>query len=308
MSPLVNPPVIDVQQVVKGFGPIEALAGVSLSVHPGELFALIGHNGAGKSTLFKAMLGLIAVDRGEILIHGESVQGPHFRAVRRQVGYLPENVVFYDNLTGLETLEFFARLKQAAPGECGGLLARVGLADAAQRRVRTYSKGMRQRLGLAQALLGTPSLLFLDEPTTGLDPAGIREFYQILAGLREQGVTIILTSHILAEIQERADRLAMMQGGRITALGSVQALRESRDLPLRYVVQLRRPEDGAALHQALLPLQPGGLEVAGSEVRCHGPRHRKMDTLQVFARCASLIRDVQIIEPSLEDIVLSPTE
>jgi Cu-processing system ATP-binding protein len=141
-------------------------------------------------------------------------------------------VVLYDNLTGLETLYFFADLKAVPRRECAGLLDKVGLSHAAGRRVREYSKGMRQRLGFAQALLGTPRLLFLDEPTTGLDPGAIRDFYRILRELKGEGVTMVLTSHILAEIQERVDRLAIMEGGLIRATGTVQALREAMNLPL----------------------------------------------------------------------------
>ena len=168
--------IVEARGVTKDFGTVQAVRGVDLDIAPGELFGLIGHNGAGKSTLFKMMLGLIPVTRGEIRLDGESVTGPRFRETRRKIGYLPENVVLYDNLTGLETLFFFADLKAVPRSECAALLEKVGLSHAAGRRVREYSKGMRQRLGFAQALLGTPRLLFLDEPTTGLDPGAIRDF------------------------------------------------------------------------------------------------------------------------------------
>ena len=129
-------------------------------------------------------------------------------------------------------MRFFARLKGAETGSCRALLARVGLGNVAQQPVRAYSKGMRQRLAFAQALLGTPRILFLDEPTNGLDPEGIGEFYRMLAELRERGTTVILSSHILAEIQQRVDRLALMSNGRIRALGTVQSLRDALKLPL----------------------------------------------------------------------------
>ena len=222
--------VIEVSAVAKRFGEIHAVDGVDLAVKEGEIFGLIGHNGAGKSTLFKMMLGLIPASAGEIRIHGQSIRGESFRRVRRNIGYLPENVVFYDNLTGLETLGFFADLKSVNKSMCAELLDKVGLSHAATRRVRGYSKGMRQRLGFAQAMLGKPAILFLDEPTSGLDPEGIREFYHILREMREQGVTVILTSHILAEIQERVDRLAIMKMGKIQALGTVQRMKEKMDL------------------------------------------------------------------------------
>ena len=146
-------------------------------------------------------------------------RGRDFRAARRAIGYLPENVVLYDNLSGLETLRFFARLKGAPLAQCQPTLERVGLAHAGARPVREYSKGMRQRLGFAQALLGNPQVLFLDEPTNGLDPQAIRDFYATLRGLSQQGVTIVITSHILAELQERVGRLGIMASGKLQAVG-----------------------------------------------------------------------------------------
>jgi Cu-processing system ATP-binding protein len=157
--------VITVRGVTKYYGAVHAVDGVSLEIARGEVFGLIGHNGAGKSTLFKMMLGLIPLTSGEILIDNASVSGRGFRAVRRKIGYLPENVVFYENLTGLETLQFFSRLKGAPLRDCAPALERVGLTHAAKRRVREYSKGMRQRLGLRRRSAGRRSCF--DEPTTG---------------------------------------------------------------------------------------------------------------------------------------------
>ncbi|KAB2888620.1 MAG: ABC transporter ATP-binding protein, partial [Burkholderiaceae bacterium] len=219
-------PAIEIRGVRKHYGSVHAVDGIDLRVERGEILGLIGHNGAGKSTLFKMMLGLVPATAGEILVGGAPVQGRGFRAARRHLGYLPENVVLYDNLSGLETLRFFARLKGAPAAQCTEVLERVGLASASHRPVREYSKGMRQRLGFAQALLGAPRVLLLDEPTNGLDPLAIRDFYATLRTLQQGGVTIVITSHILAELQERVDRLAILAAGRLQALGSVQALRE----------------------------------------------------------------------------------
>lgn len=295
--------VIEVSAVAKRFGEIRAVDGVDLVVREGEIFGLIGHNGAGKSTLFKMMLGLLPASEGEIRIHGQSIQGEAFRQVRRNIGYLPENVVFYDNLTGLETLGFFADLKSVNKSMCSELLDKVGLSHAANRRVRGYSKGMRQRLGFAQALLGKPAILFLDEPTTGLDPEGIREFYQILREMREQGVTVILTSHILAEIQERVDRLAILKMGKIQALGTVQSLREKMDLPL--IIQIcMQPGTLGDLRAALAPLGLGeAVEEDGTVlVRC--PRETKMKVLFILAGLDGKVADLHVREPSLEDVFL----
>ncbi|MGE5471638.1 MAG: ATP-binding cassette domain-containing protein [Bacteroidota bacterium] len=296
--------IIEARRVVKDFGEVRAVDGVDLCVQAGELFGLIGHNGAGKSTLFKMMLGLLPATSGDIFIDGEAVRGAAFRRVRRRIGYLPENVVFYDNLSGLETLRFFADLKGADQASCPALLAKVGLSHAADRRVRGYSKGMRQRLGLAQALLGQPALLFLDEPTTGLDPEAIREFYRILRELKEEGVTMILTSHILAEIQERVDRLAIMKTGRVQALGTVQELREQMDLPLQFRIRLANRETVETLRAALAHLAVENLGIAGDEVfvQCH--RAAKMPVLQILASLNGEVADIHVQEPSLEDVFL----
>jgi Cu-processing system ATP-binding protein len=287
--------------VTKDFGTVQAVKGVDLGIAAGELFGLIGHNGAGKSTLFKMMLGLIPITAGEIRLDGEKVNGPRFRETRRKIGYLPENVVLYDNLTGLETLFFFADLKTVPRRECAALLEKVGLADAAGRRVREYSKGMRQRLGFAQALLGKPRLLFLDEPTTGLDPGAIRDFYRILRELREEGVTMVLTSHILAEIQERVDRLAIMEGGLIRATGTVQALREAMNLPLTLEIA-----GGAGLAEQVARVLAGmdieSIEEAGSVLHIRLSRDAKMPALARLATLGEAMRDLHVREPSLEDV------
>ncbi len=293
--------VVRVRGASKHYGTVRAVDGVDLAVQRGELFGLIGHNGAGKSTLFKMMLGLIPATAGEIAIDGAPVTGSGFRAVRRKIGYLPENVVLYDNLTGLETLHFFAKLKSVPAAGCGALLERVGLAHAAGRRVREYSKGMRQRLGFAQALLGRPQILFLDEPTTGLDPEAIREFYVILRGLRAEGVTVIITSHILAEIQERVDRLAIMASGKVQALGTVQALREEMDLPLWFDVRVA-DSDFTAVRDALGSLPVAAIEAHDGRVAVQVRRESKMAVFAALATLGERVLDLHVREPSLEDV------
>ncbi len=284
-------------------GALHAVDGVDLDVRRGEVFGLIGHNGAGKSTLFKMMLGLIPPSAGEIFVSGTPVNGPDFRRVRRHMGYLPENVVLYDNLSGFETLQFFAKLKGVPTAECAGLLDRVGLGAASARPVREYSKGMRQRLGFAQALLGQPQVLFLDEPTTGLDPEAIRAFYATLRALREQGVTMVLSSHILAELQERVDRLAIMANGKVQAIGSVQALREQMDIPL--IIEVTCAAHASAVQSTLNAL-PGMAAPATMPqddrvvARCR--RHAKMPVLTALAAMGSEVQDIKVIEPSLEDV------
>lgn len=294
-------PAIEVLDAHKHYGTHHAVDGIDLRIERGEILGLIGHNGAGKSTLFKMILGLTPATSGEICVGGTSVSGRDFRTARRHLGYLPENVVLYDNLSGLETLRFFARLKAAPPAQCATLLDQVGLTPAGNRPVREYSKGMRQRLGFAQALLGSPQVLLLDEPTNGLDPQAIRDFYTTLRGLQAQGVTIVITSHILAELQERVDRLAILASGRLQALGSVQALRERAHMPLAIDLVLA-PTDVPAAQQAvaLLPDITALPTPEGLCLTC--PRELKVAALAALAPLGTRLLDVQIHEPSLEDL------
>jgi Cu-processing system ATP-binding protein len=287
--------------LTKHYGALRAVDGVNLAVQRGEIFGLIGQNGAGKSTLFKMMMGLIEPSAGDIMIGGTAVGGRNFREARRYLGYLPENVVLYDNLSGLETLRFFARLKGAPSAQCAPMLERVGLAQAATRPVREYSKGMRQRLGFAQALLGTPRVLFLDEPTNGLDPQAIRDFYATMRDLRDAGVTILITSHILAELQERVDRLAIMASGKIQALGSVHALREQVNMPLTLELRLVSA-DVVLAQQAVDHLSGVSSVVTAVGLRISCPRETKMAVLGAIAGLGAKLLDLTIQEPSLEDM------
>lgn len=176
-------PALELQSVSKRYGAHCAVDDVSLSLPEGVCLALLGHNGAGKTTLMKLMLGLTRPSAGTVGIFGlDPLRAP--LAFRRSIGFLPENVAFHDEMTGLEMLRFYARLKGEATRACDALMERVGLTHAGNRRIKTYSKGMRQRLGLAQAVLGNPRLLLLDEPTTGLDPVLRQEFFEIIQEMK----------------------------------------------------------------------------------------------------------------------------
>ncbi|SDD86509.1 Cu-processing system ATP-binding protein [Cupriavidus sp. YR651] len=289
---------IVLRDVARHYGAVQAVEAVDLQVRRGEILGLIGHNGAGKSTLFKLMLGLIPATRGEITVAGASVRSSDFRAVRRQIGYLPENLALYDNLSGPEVLRFFARLKQADRASCDVLLERVGLAAAGKKPVREYSKGMRQRLGFAQCLLGTPRVLFLDEPSNGLDPAAIRDFYAVLHELKAQGATIVISSHILTELQERVDRLAIMANGRMQAVGSVSELRARLDMPLTLTMRVD-PIRQRVLRERLAPVPDITWRDGGMDVVLTCPRAARMT---VLAMLTDGVQDLQIREPSLEDL------
>jgi Cu-processing system ATP-binding protein len=224
--------------VSKRYGAVQAVKDVTFTLNAGETIALVGHNGAGKTTLIKLMLGLIRPTTGTVSVLGEDPARGDFH-VRQRLGYLPESVSFHMALTGRETLAFYARLKRVELTSADRLFERVGLAqEAADRPVRTYSKGMRQRLGLAQALLGEPRVLLLDEPTSGLDPALRRNFYDLITDLRAGGATVLLSSHALTELEDRADRVIIINRGVKIADGTLDELRHIARLPTRIGVRL----------------------------------------------------------------------
>ncbi len=223
---------IELNRVGKTYAGVTALDALSLTIERGEIVGLLGHNGAGKTTTIKLILGVIAPTRGNVTVLGRSPRGNQSKSLRLQWGYLPESVGFYEQLTGREVLEYFARLKRIDRARTRQLLEQFNLSSAADRRVKTYSKGMRQRLGLAQALLSSPKLLLLDEPTVGLDPIATRDFFLTLDELRRQGTTIVLSSHVLPGIEQYVDRVAILDSGRLRAWGTLDELRDKAALPL----------------------------------------------------------------------------
>lgn len=202
-----------------------AVRDVSLQVKSGEVYGLIGPNGSGKSTTMKAILGLLAPTLGKTTIFGRSSTDV---TSRQEVGFLPENPYFYKHLSGMETLLFYGRLcsmeRKDLKDRAREMLALTGLEDAADRRVAGFSKGMLQRLGLAQALLHRPRLIVLDEPTAGVDPAGSRKMRDLVLGFKKQGLTVLVTSHLLEQMQEVCDRVGIMANGRMMREGRVEDL------------------------------------------------------------------------------------
>ena len=287
---------VSVNGVSKSYGSINALRKVSFDLGPGRLSALVGHNGAGKTTLIKLMLGLIHANHGAVRVLNEDPAAGEFSA-RRQLGYLPENVAFNAALTGRETIRFYARLKQIKPASAWTLLDRVGLMDAADRRVGTYSKGMRQRLGLAQALLGRPRVLLLDEPTTGLDPALRQTFYEILNELRDDGATVLISSHALNELEDRAEHVLIMNRGVLVAQGTLAELRSISRLPIRVSLDLAPGTNDV----------PSAWMTGESSATPHGQvmlvqnEARKMDLLR-FAASDPRITNIEIAAPTLDDL------
>jgi ABC-2 type transport system ATP-binding protein len=218
-------PLLQLKNVRKDIGKKTIIHDLSLDVFPGEVFGLLGPNGAGKTTTIRMIVGLMGMTSGDVLINGISIQKDFEKAIQH-VGAIVENPEMYKFLTGYQNLLHYARMTKGVTKErINDVVKLVGLEKRIHDKVKTYSLGMRQRLGLAQALLHKPSLLILDEPTNGLDPAGIREIRDYLRKLaKEEGLGIIVSSHLLQEMEIMCDRFAIIQHGRLVGIESVQEL------------------------------------------------------------------------------------
>ncbi|TDJ21419.1 MAG: ABC transporter ATP-binding protein [Deltaproteobacteria bacterium] len=303
--------IVRVENLVKDFRPglglrrKRVLHGISFEVQEGEIFGFVGPNGAGKTTTLKILMGLIRADEGRASILGSDVGETAFR---RHVGYLPENPYFYDYLTGRELLHFYARLSGVTAGRRAGrvdaLLRLVGLSHASDARLRTYSKGMLQRVGIAQALVHEPKVIFLDEPMSGLDPIGRKEVRDLILRLRNEGKTVFMSTHILPDVEMTCDRVAIIVNGRIRHESAIDQI-------------FADSEREADLVLANLPPEiPGQLEeVFGVTLRGHGDRIevrvREKDVQGVLQSALAVGAQVISVTPhrvSLESIFLNVVE
>ncbi|MCV2889119.1 ABC transporter ATP-binding protein [Ruegeria aquimaris] len=282
---------LTITSLCKDRGPTRVLSDITLHVAPGERVALLGHNGAGKSTLIKSILGLIPTDGGTIRI---GTAAPGSAQARRDTAYLPEAVSFHPALTGREQLTLFARLS-GERADVPGLLERVGLADALDRRIGTYSKGMRQRLGLAQVLLGKPRVALLDEPTSGLDPISRQDLYAIIDELAGQGAAVLIASHALTEVEARTDRIAILRKGVKVADDTLANLSALAGLPIRLRVRARENADALAARL-------GGNRVNGASVELLCSPDDKMEALRRIAAMGEAVADLEMTPPKLEDL------
>jgi len=286
--------------VSKRYREVSAVQEVSLALEAGQATALVGHNGAGKTTLIKLLLGLIRPTRGSVRIAGIDPAGSEGARARRTIGFLPESVAFHGAMTGAELMAFHARLKGAPLRANGELLARVGIADAAHRRVGSYSKGMRQRLGIAQALIGEPRLLLFDEPTSGLDPASRRDVYEMIDTLRGSGATVLISTHALAEVENRVDRAAIMHGGRLLAAGTLAQLRQGVRCDARLRLHLRPGTAEQVL--ARLPADLRCAERGKVVLVLLVPPQARMATLRAIAQMDEMVEDLEITAPGLQEL------
>ena len=241
-------PVIQLKNLSKTYGDFTAVDRLNLNIYPGEIFGLLGPNGAGKTTTILMMLGLTEPAAGEAFVCGsDATRNP--MQVKRKVGYMPDDVGFYEDRSALDNLVYTARLNRIPEAEARSrallLLERVGLAEAAHKRTGTFSRGMRQRLGLADVLIKNPQVIILDEPTLGIDPEGVRELLALIRDLsRNEGLTVLLSSHHLHQVQQICDRVGLFVQGKLIASGDIDTL--SRQL------------DGAPTHRVELDVSPWG--------------------------------------------------
>jgi len=220
--------VIEIQGLTKKYGSFTAVDNLNMSVSKGEIFGLLGPNGAGKSTTILMLMGLTEPSSGIAKICGiDPSRNPV--DVKKKVGYLPEDVGFYDNLTGLENLIYTAQLNSIPLGEArqraDQLISKVGLSNEGKKKAGKYSRGMRQRLGLADVLIKNPEVIILDEPTMGIDPSGIKDFLELIVRLsREEGITVLFSSHLLHQVQKVCNRVGIFVGGKLLAEGDINSL------------------------------------------------------------------------------------
>ncbi len=286
--------------VSKFYGEVLGVNRVSLRIPPG-INALVGPNGSGKTTLMNLMTGLIHPDRGTITVRGRSPRAPE--NLMSITGYATQYDSAPRGSTGLDFVRtgllLAGHTSAEAEERAWKALEQVDLTDAAQRKIAGYSKGMRQRLGMAQALLGAPELLLLDEPTSGLDPVLRRDLYTVVESCRDAGATVLISTHALAEIEGRTDRIAVLSNGRLVAVGTLEELRRETGLPVAIHVTTVKGRAGALandLHDAQLQkVNESSVSLSCSE----------SEKLQIVARVSSRpewVRDVEIIRPGLEDI------
>ncbi len=294
---------VDLNEVCKYYPNVNALHPLTMSVKSGEVLGLFGHNGAGKSTLMKLILGILKPSTGSVSALGHCPRSNQAHNYRTQFGYLPENVSFYEHLSGREVLHYLAKLKGHNKTQADRLLEEVNLTPAADRAVKTYSKGMRQRLGLAQAFLGAPRLLILDEPTVGLDPVATQDFYLTVDRLKSGGCAVILCSHVLPGVEHHIDRAMILSQGRKLALGPLAELREAANLPIEVSVSGLTRADIEDKLKGLIT-EPDWLQSSAHGAlhnRFNSAAENKLDILRNLATEENL-QDLHIKLPSLEDL------
>jgi len=297
-------PVIRLDRVVKRYGATVAVDGLSLDVREGEVFGLLGPNGSGKTTTILMIMGLTEPTSGEISVLGlDSHRSP--LAIKRQVGYMPDSLGFYEAMTARQNLRYSGRLiglsgdgLETAIDEA---LSGVVLAEAADKRVKAFSHGMRQRLGLAEILLKRPKIAVLDEPTSGLDPEAIHRFLDLVRGFRDRGTTVLLSSHLLDQVQSVCDRVALFHAGRIVAEGAVADLAR-RVLGETHAFHIEGAGDGVEQALGAISGVTTVTSPASETYRVEAKRDVRSEIVALFASPGRSLRSLSVVAPSLDDV------
>ena len=296
--------VIEARELTKRYGKATAVDRISFAVTAGEIFGLLGPNGAGKTTTILMMLGLSDVTAGTVRVLGHDPEREPLK-VKSRVGYMPDAIGFYDNLTANENLNYTARLIGLKPGEREARIAeaveKVGLSDVASMRVGTYSRGMRQRLGLAEILMKKASIAILDEPTSGLDPQATVELLEMIRGLKRDGVAVLLSSHLLDRVQSVCDRVALFQSGRIVLMGSVPDLAR-QVLGGGYHVDIEADGEGLGAKLAKVPGVASVENVGPGRYRLLSEGDVRPQAAVAVVNAGGALRRLSVEEPSLDTI------
>jgi ABC-2 type transport system ATP-binding protein len=297
-------PLIEVRHLSKQYGDTTVVDDASFTVNGGEIFGLLGPNGAGKTTTILMLLGLTEISSGEARVLGHDPEREPL-AVKRRVGYLPDSVGFYDHLTGLDNLRYTARLMGMRESEREARIAtalrRVDLYPVADKRVGTFSRGMRQRLGLAEILMKDAAIAILDEPTSGLDPQATLELLDIIRGLKRDGVSVLLSSHLLDRVQSVCDRVALFQKGRIVLIGTVAELGR-KILGGGYAVEVEAQGVGLAERLKQVPGVTAVEQTGADRVRLLADRDVRPEAAAAVVSAGGRLLRLSVEEPSLEMI------
>jgi ABC-2 type transport system ATP-binding protein len=296
--------VITAQGLTKRYGNTNAVDAISFAIRRGEVFGLLGPNGAGKTTTILMMLGLTDISSGQVSVLGFNPARAPLQ-VKQRVGYLPDSVGFYDHLTAVENLAYTAKLMGLSLKErterIADALKRVRLSDVAHRRVSTFSRGMRQRLGLAEIIVKRAEIAILDEPTSGLDPQATIEFLELIAELKRGGTTVLLSSHLLDQVQRICDRVALFKLGRIAMMGSVAEL-AVQVLGAGFVVEVEAEGNGIARKLSTIPGVTSVETLAADRYRMTAERDVRPDAASAVVAVGGALKRLSVDEPSLEAI------
>lgn len=297
--------VLQLKNVTKKIGTKTIIDDLSLEVPRGEVFGFLGPNGAGKTTTIRMIVGLMAMTKGEIIVDGISVKHQFEHAMSR-VGAIVENPEMYKFLTGYQNLIHYARMNQRVTRErINEVVELVGMNNRIHEKVKRYSLGMRQRLGIAQAILHKPSLLILDEPTNGLDPAGIRELRDYLRSLaKNEGISVLVSSHLLSEMELMCDEVAIIQGGKLVDIRSIQNVKGEEEKS-RYAFEVDHSEK--ARDAIVLQLSENDLSVVNNHVEISLHREQIPDVISTLVQAGVKIYSVRAITKTLEDQFLEMT-